>query len=50
MTPHRGNTILFRSSQQIPCLRLGTLKVFFELTRRPSKALNLDAYLSLELQ
>ena len=23
MTPHRGNTILFRSSQQLPDLRLG---------------------------
>ena len=23
MTPHRGNTILFRSSQQLPRLRLG---------------------------
>ena len=25
MSPHRGNTILFRSSQQLPCLRLGPL-------------------------
>ena len=25
MTPHRGNTILFRSSQQLPHLRLGSL-------------------------
>ena len=25
MTPHRGNTILFRSSQQLPRLRLGPL-------------------------
>ena len=23
MTPHRGNTILFQSSQQLPRLRLG---------------------------
>ena len=28
MTPHRGNTILFRSSQQLPHLRLGPLKAF----------------------
>ena len=28
MTPHRGNTILFRSSQQLPRLRLRPLKGF----------------------
>ena len=28
MTPHRGNTILFRSSQQFPRLRLGPSKGF----------------------
>ena len=28
MTPHRGNSILCSSSQQLPCLRLGTLKGF----------------------
>ena len=28
MTPHRGNTILFRSSQQLPRLCLGPLKGF----------------------
>ena len=28
MTPHRGNTILFRSSQQLPRLRLRTSKGF----------------------
>ena len=28
MTPSRGNTILFRSSQQLPRLRLGPLKGF----------------------
>ena len=28
MTPHRGNTILFRSSQQLPRLRLGSSKGF----------------------
>ena len=29
MTPHLGNTILFRSSQQLPCLRLGPLNDIF---------------------
>ena len=29
MTPHRGNTMFFRSSQQLPCLRLGPLKGLF---------------------
>ena len=28
MTPYRGNTILFRSSQQLPCLRLRPSKGF----------------------
>ena len=28
MTPHRGKTILFRSSQQLPRLRLGPSKGF----------------------
>ena len=28
MTPHRGDTILFRSSQQLPRLRLGPSKGF----------------------
>ena len=28
VTPHRGNTILFRSSQQLPRLRLGPSKGF----------------------
>ena len=28
MTPCRGNAFLFRSSQQLPCLRLGPLKGF----------------------
>ena len=28
MTPHRGNTILFRSYQQLPRLRLGPSKGF----------------------
>ena len=50
MTPRRGNTILLRSSQQLPCLRLGPLKVFFELTRRPSRALDSPRVLLPELQ
>ena len=37
MTPHRGNTILCSSSQQLP----RTLEGLFELTRGPSRALNL---------
>ena len=28
MSPHRGNTFFFLSSQQLPCLRLGPLKGF----------------------
>ena len=47
MTPHRGNTILFRSSQELPCLHLEGL---FELTRRPSQALDLPRALHPELQ
>ena len=54
MTPHRGNTILFRSSQQLPRLRLGpsrTLEGLFELTRqRPSRALDSPRALLPELQ
>ena len=50
ITPHHGNTILFRSSQQLPRLRLGPLKGFFDLTRRPSRALNSPCALLLELQ
>ena len=37
---NRGNTIFFRSSQQLPRLCLGPMKGFFELARRPSSALN----------
>ena len=44
MTPHWGNTILFRSSQQLP------LEGLFELTRRPSWALDLPRALLSELQ
>ena len=40
MTPCQGNTILFCSSQQLPQLHIGPLKGFFELTQRPSRALN----------
>ena len=35
MTPRRGNTILFRSSQQLPSPSR-ILEGLFELTRRPS--------------
>ena len=43
MTLHRGNTILLRSSQQLPCLCL-------EVARRPSRALNSPPALLPELQ
>ena len=50
MTSRRGNTLIFRSSQQLPRLRLGPLKGFFELTRRSSRALDSPPALLLELQ
>ena len=51
MTPHRGNTILFSSSQQLrPSSPSRTLEGLFELTRRPSRALNLPRALLPELQ
>ena len=53
MTPHRGNTILFRSSQQLPRLRLVSVsdpQGLFELTRRPSQALDSPRALLPELQ
>ena len=50
MTPDRGNAILFRSSQQLPRLRLGTLEGLFELTPRPSRALDSPCALLTELQ
>ena len=50
MTSRRGNTILFRSSQQLPRLRLKPSKGFFELTRRPSRALDSPHALLPELQ
>ena len=49
MTPHRGNTILFRSSQQLPSPSR-TLEGLFELTQRPSRALDLPRALPPELQ
>ena len=39
--PLVGDTFLFRFSQQLPHLRLKPFTFFFELTRRPSRALNL---------
>ena len=50
MTPYRGNTILFCSSQQLPLLRLRPLKGLFELTQRSSRALNLPCALPTELK
>ena len=50
MPPCRGNAVLFCSSQQLPCLCLGPLKGFFELTRRPSRALDSPRALLPELQ
>ena len=50
MTPDRGNTFTFRSSQQLSCLRLGPSKGFFELTWRPSRALDSPCALLPELQ
>ena len=47
MTPHQGNTVLFRSSQQLPRFRLGPLKGFLSLTQRPSWALDLPHALIL---
>ena len=43
-------TFLFRSSQQLPRVRLEPLKGFFELTQRPSRALDSPRALLLELQ
>ena len=51
MTPRRRNNVLFHFSQQLPPLSLSrTLEGLFELTRRPSRALILDAYVVSELQ
>ena len=50
MAPHQGNTILFCSSQQLPCLCLGPFEGFFELTLRPSRSLESPCALHPELQ
>ena len=50
MTPPRGNIVLFHSSKQLTRLRLEPLKAFFELTQRPSRALNLPCALLPELE
>ena len=63
MTFRQGKTSLFRSSQQLLYwksmgsssqqlhnLCLGTLEGLFELTQRPTRALNLNAYVASELQ
>ena len=50
MTPHRGNTILICSSQLLPRPCLGPLRGFFDLKRRPSRALNSPCALPLGLQ
>ena len=50
LTCHRGNIILFHSSKQLPRLHLGPLKEFFELTQRPSRAINLPCASLPELQ
>ena len=50
MTPSQGNTILFRSSQQLPHHLSQTLEGLFELTTRPSKALDSPNTLILDLQ
>ena len=52
MTPHREDTFLYRSSQHIPRLCLGPMKVegLFELKRRPSRALDSPRALLPELQ
>ena len=45
MTPRRGNTIFFHSSQQLP-----RLEGLFELTQRPFQALDSPRALLPELQ
>ena len=49
MTPCRGNAILYSSSQQLPRLCL-CLEGLFELTRRPSQALDSPRALLPELK
>ena len=47
MTPHRGNTLFLPATPSSPSW---TLEGLFELTLRPSRALNLDEYVASELQ
>ena len=42
MTLREGYIFHFHSSQQLPHLRLGPLKGFFELTQHPSRAIDKD--------
>ena len=42
--------MIFRSSQPLPCLRLGPLKGFFELTGLPSRTLDSHRALLPQLQ
>ena len=44
MTIHPGNTILLRSSQQVPLSPSRTLDGLVELTRRPISAFSLNGY------
>ena len=46
MNPYQGNTILFRSFQQLPRVRLGQ----FELTHSPPRALDLPRALHPQLR
>ena len=52
MTPHREDTFLYRSSQQLPRLCLGPMKVegLFELKRCPSRALDSPRVLFPDVQ
>ena len=45
----QGNTFLFHSTQQLTSVGLEHLKMLFELTPRSSRALNLDAFRTLEI-
>ena len=45
MTPRQGNTFLFHSSQQLPCLGLEPLKLF-ELTWHLLRALDFASYVA----
>ena len=50
MNPLRGDTILLRSSQQLSLSPSRTHEGLFELTRRPSRALDSPRVLLPELQ